>query len=377
VNYEDEDYVRLYTRETITWKSMGWEAQAVILFMMKGKFDRAGVFECSGVDPVEAVHLMTCLPVDVVRVGLPRVLESGVFEKHGTKIVWPNFIEAQTAIKSAKERQRASRERKRDLIRAGFDPRLRGAIIYFLQGERGGAVKIGRAKDLAKRIAGLETGRPDKLVLLGAFSGSRQDELDVHRLLSDYREKGEWFRDDPLVLAAAEFANENGRDVLDAIRNGAIQYTQNTSRNVTGSVSPEPNRVSPVTPNLTEPIRTELIRTEAEPPTPTPPPERDTTVPLNLIERCSEAGIQDQFARHYHRTTDEIDAEIREIIEYWFMGGGAGRRKRNWLQATRTRLHELGKAGKIGEAMVRERSQGKIDRLPSSRDVLAQARGES
>jgi hypothetical protein len=92
-----------------------------------------------------------------------------------------------------------------------------------------------------------------------------------------------------------------------------------------------------------------------------PSGSREVPVPLNLVELCADVGVQEQFAKHYRRTTEELDAEIREIVTYWSIGGGAGKCKRNWLQAVRTRLHELGKASKLGEALIRERGGTKPD----------------
>lgn len=111
MNFEDEHYVRIYTRDTKTWKRWGWEGQTVFMHVMR-KLDKAGVMDDID-DPVPDVALMTGLPESVVEVGLPKVLGSGALEINGTALVAPKYIEAQTAAKSDAQRQRERREKRR------------------------------------------------------------------------------------------------------------------------------------------------------------------------------------------------------------------------------------------------------------------------
>lgn len=111
MNFEDEHYVRIYTRDTKTWKRWGWEAQTVFMHVMR-KLDKAGVLDDID-DPVPDVALMTGLPESVVEVGLPKILKSGTLEINGTALVAPKYIEAQTAAKSDAQRQRERREKRR------------------------------------------------------------------------------------------------------------------------------------------------------------------------------------------------------------------------------------------------------------------------
>lgn len=113
MNYEDEDYVRFYTRDTVSWRALGWEGQAVLALMLHGKFDRSGVFDCDGHDPSHAVTIVTGLPVDVTVTGLKRLLDSKTWVERDGKLVWPNFVHAQTCRRSDKARQRESREKRR------------------------------------------------------------------------------------------------------------------------------------------------------------------------------------------------------------------------------------------------------------------------
>ena len=44
MNFEDEHYVRIYTKDTKTWLRWGWEGQTVFMHLMR-RLDKAGVLE--------------------------------------------------------------------------------------------------------------------------------------------------------------------------------------------------------------------------------------------------------------------------------------------------------------------------------------------
>lgn len=113
MNYEDEDYVRYYTRDTVSWRALGWEGQTVLALMLHGKFDRAGVFDCDGHDPSQAVTLVTGVPEHVTTVGLERLLKSRTWVLRDGKLVWPKFVHAQSCRRSDRARQRESRDKRR------------------------------------------------------------------------------------------------------------------------------------------------------------------------------------------------------------------------------------------------------------------------
>lgn len=116
MNFEDEHYVRIYTRDTKTWKRWGWEAQTVFMHVMR-KLDKAGVLDDID-EPVPDVALMTGLPEEIVAAGLHKILEAGALELHGTTLVAPKYIEAQTAAKTDSQRQKECRERRRAVARS-------------------------------------------------------------------------------------------------------------------------------------------------------------------------------------------------------------------------------------------------------------------
>jgi hypothetical protein len=72
---------------------------------------------------------------------------------------------------------------------------------------------------------------------------------------------------------------------------------------------------------------------------------RETICPTDLEARCERVQIPEQFAKAYAAPIEAVRAEIRETVAYWTIGGGTGKRRRNWPKVVRSRLHELGKRG--------------------------------
>lgn len=122
MHWSDERYVRVYTRDTLTWKLWSYEARAVFLFMLR-KVDRAGVLDVDGFGP-QGLAAVLELPEEVVRKGLEDLLrrKSGescaTVEYRDTAYVIPKFIEAQEANATNAHRQREFRQRRRDQTRA-------------------------------------------------------------------------------------------------------------------------------------------------------------------------------------------------------------------------------------------------------------------
>jgi hypothetical protein len=65
--------------------------------------------------------------------------------------------------------------------------------IYFIQGQATKLIKIGFAKDVKRRVKTLQTGSPDKLVILHSFAASRWNEKEIHFELGQHKSHGEWF----------------------------------------------------------------------------------------------------------------------------------------------------------------------------------------
>lgn len=113
MNFEDEDYVRLYTRDTVTMKKIGWEGRAVLSELMR-KVERSGVLELEeGDDVAEAVAALCDLPVEIARTGLGLLASRGVTRRHGASLVLVRFVEAQNARRSDRLRAQDYRDRQK------------------------------------------------------------------------------------------------------------------------------------------------------------------------------------------------------------------------------------------------------------------------
>jgi predicted GIY-YIG superfamily endonuclease len=78
-------------------------------------------------------------------------------------------------------------------------------FVYFIMNEDSNAIKIGYAKDLAKRIKALQTSSPAALKLIKSVQveGSTEAqslEQSLHRQFHDIRITGEWFKADATLL---------------------------------------------------------------------------------------------------------------------------------------------------------------------------------
>lgn len=126
VRWEDERYIRVYTRDTVEWDMLCWQARCVLPLIFR-KVDRAGLLEL-GKHGERGLATNLRLPVVVIEAAMhgdPKqetspigLLEDGAIELRGTTLVIPNFIEAQEAPSSDAQRKRESRERARDIARA-------------------------------------------------------------------------------------------------------------------------------------------------------------------------------------------------------------------------------------------------------------------
>lgn len=110
MDWSNEEYVRLYTRETADDLELSWEALALWRAMLT-KFDRAGVLSVRNGWP--SVARLVRMPIDVVEKVGPELIADGRVRVTERGFVAPNYVEAQTASKSDRIRQKESRDRRR------------------------------------------------------------------------------------------------------------------------------------------------------------------------------------------------------------------------------------------------------------------------
>lgn len=117
MRWEDERYVRVYTRDTAEWLALGWEGQALAMMLLR-KCDRAGIVHI-GKAGVRGLAALVGVPLEVVERTLPLLLEDGMLQATSGGYVFPNFIAAQETRSSDAQRKRDQRERDRDQAVAG------------------------------------------------------------------------------------------------------------------------------------------------------------------------------------------------------------------------------------------------------------------
>jgi len=73
--------------------------------------------------------------------------------------------------------------------------------IYFIQGQATGLIKIGQSAAPGARLDQMQTGSPDRLVILGVLKYSRNLEGELHSKFADSRSHGEWYKPGPELLS--------------------------------------------------------------------------------------------------------------------------------------------------------------------------------
>ena len=124
MDWANERWVRLYTRDTTTWKMLDWRARTVLMHLLR-KVDRAGVLEVGDTGTMGLAAVLE-LPLEVVEPGIERLLHQRlrVVVETPTAYVLPNFLDAQEAVQTTNHRSSEYRARKRDYALAAAKPAI-------------------------------------------------------------------------------------------------------------------------------------------------------------------------------------------------------------------------------------------------------------
>jgi len=192
MRWEDERYVRVYTRDTVDWLALSWDAQALLMQLLR-KVDRAGLLPLTR-HGKRGVAVAVGHPSLWARIepALDELLADGCIEIRANVLLFRNFIAAQEAPQSDRQRKAESRARAADLAAAGLEQPDR-SIVYFVRSESGGPIKIGVAVDVKSRVSNIQVGRPDRVLLIATEEGGREKERELHRRFATARIDGEWF----------------------------------------------------------------------------------------------------------------------------------------------------------------------------------------
>lgn len=119
MRWEDERYVRVYTRDTVDWQFLSFEAQGLFTLLLR-KVDRAGILKLGRHHPGKAVAAAIGHPSrwEAIQAGLDELVADRCVVINDGVLVVRNFLEAQEAKQSDKARQAKARELARDAAAA-------------------------------------------------------------------------------------------------------------------------------------------------------------------------------------------------------------------------------------------------------------------
>lgn len=199
MDFSQESYVRVYTRDTSSWLRLGWQGQSMLMLLLR-KLDRNGCIE--GVECPDDLARVTGLPAEIVAVALPRLLEEGILTLEDGVLCMPRYVEAQTCKRADRIRQAQHRERRR----LEQPPEAR---VYVLRGANG-LLKVGFSTNVLRRVRELKWQLGQDVELLASWPGTMADEGQAHVSFRHLHVKGEWFQDDGSIMAWAQAQVEPG-----------------------------------------------------------------------------------------------------------------------------------------------------------------------
>ena len=78
----------------------------------------------------------------------------------------------------------------------------KGRVYFISSAKEDGPVKIGfTSREVESRLKAIQTGHPDRLVILGSIEGNQYLEGNIHRRFAASRLQGEWFQRTQELLA--------------------------------------------------------------------------------------------------------------------------------------------------------------------------------
>lgn len=93
-------------------------------------------------------------------------------------------------------------------------------MIYFVQEDPDGPIKIGCSTDPSRRLNTLQTGQPRSLELLAVLPGDRELEKQIHERCARFCIRGEWFEPAQELL---DFIYENSTNRVEPQPDGTAR----------------------------------------------------------------------------------------------------------------------------------------------------------
>lgn len=166
MDWANERYVRVYTRDTVDWSLLSWQARALWLMLLR-KVDRAGVIQL-GRHGVRGIAVLVGMPFEVTEQALAELVKDGCLELRGEWLVAPNFIEAQEADQTDAQRAREYRARRRDRAMLDKLPEPRQLSIEDVTGRDETVTGVGGVRHSDPSLA--DPAVPDQPCLEGSAS---------------------------------------------------------------------------------------------------------------------------------------------------------------------------------------------------------------
>ncbi len=115
MRWEDEQWIKVYTRDTADWLALSYDARSLFLNLLR-KVDRAGLLPL-GRHGKRAVAIIVGAPElweERIAPALDELLDDGCVRIEGGGLIIPNFVAAQEARQTDRARKAAQRARDRD-----------------------------------------------------------------------------------------------------------------------------------------------------------------------------------------------------------------------------------------------------------------------
>lgn len=133
MRWEDERYVRFYTRDTPEWLALSWQARGLFGLILRA-VDRAGTLPVGKLGK-KGVAVAVHAPWADVDGPLAELLEDGciVWDEGRASFLIRNYLEAQECAQSDAARKRASRERARAQFGGGSEASEKARALLWSQ----------------------------------------------------------------------------------------------------------------------------------------------------------------------------------------------------------------------------------------------------
>lgn len=111
MDWANEHWVKLYIRNTPDWMGWPWQSRAIFPLLMR-QCDRAGQIALGRVG-IAGLAAVLGMPIDVTQAGIDGLISDGCVTQRNAVVTVENFVEAQEAVTSNKERQQRLRDRRK------------------------------------------------------------------------------------------------------------------------------------------------------------------------------------------------------------------------------------------------------------------------